>query len=531
MLTLSRWKIIAVTLSVIFGILFSLPNVLPQKALDAMPGWLPHQKLNLGLDLQGGSYLLYEVDTDALHRERLSNLVEDTRTQLRSEQIPFGELAQQGEIVSVRIGDASRYDAALNLLRKNLGAPLAGVIGGKDVTVQGKGDNRIEVTFVPEAQRADAAKAVDQSIETIRRRIDSLGTKEPSINRQGTNRIMIQAAGESDPERLKSVIGKTAKLTFQMVDETVSPEDMQAGRIPPGSEILPGDRFAPFYVVKKRAVVSGEELTNASQTFDQNGAPAVGFNFNGSGARKFGDITLRNHGKRFAIVLDKKVISAPTINDPITGGSGIITGSFTVESANELSLLLRSGALPAPLNVEDQRTVTAELGADAVKAGAISLAIGAASMFVFVILAYGLFGGFAAIALVVNVLMIVGIMSMTQATLTFPGIAGLILTLAVAVDANVLIYERMRDEANAGRTPMAAADHGYKLALTSILDANITSLISGLIMFSFGSGPVKGFAWTLVIGVFTSLFTAIFITQVLIGWWFKTTKPKKLPIA
>ncbi|WP_454715206.1 protein translocase subunit SecD [Caulobacter segnis] len=532
MLTLSRWKIIAVTLSVIFGILFSLPNVLPQKTLDAMPGWLPHQKLNLGLDLQGGSYLLYEVDTDALHRERLSNLVEDVRLQLRNEQIPFGELAQQGDVVSVRIGDAARYNDAMNVLRKNIGAPLAGVIGGKDVAISGKGDQRIELQYVPEAIRADAAKAVDQSIETIRRRIDSLGTKEPSINRQGTNRIMIQAAGESDPEKLKNIIGKTAKLTFQMVDDTVTPEDVQAGRIPPGSEVLQSeDRFAQYYVVKKRAVVSGEELTNASQSFDQNGSPAVGFAFNSSGAKKFGDVTTRNRGKRFAIVLDKKVISAPTINDPITGGSGIITGSFTVQSANELALLLRSGALPAPLNVEDQRTVTAELGADAVKAGSISLAIGAASMFVFVILAYGLFGGFAAIALVVNVLLIIGIMSFSQATLTFPGIAGLILTLAVAVDANVLIYERMRDEANAGRTPMAAADHGYKLALTSILDANITSLISGMIMFGFGSGPVKGFAWTLVIGVFTSLFTAIFITQVLIGWWFKATKPKKLPIA
>jgi len=532
MLTLSRWKIIAVTLSVIFGILFSLPNVLPQKTLDAMPSWLPHQKLNLGLDLQGGSYLLYEVDTDALHRERLSNLMEDTRTQLRSEQIPFGELTQQGEVVSVRIGDATRYDAALNLLRKNLGAPLAGVIGGKDVTISGKGDNRIEVSFVPEAARADAAKAVDQSIETIRRRIDSLGTKEPSINRQGTNRIMIQAAGESDPEKLKNIIGKTAKLTFQMVDETATAEDIQAGRIPPGSVLVQSeDQYAPYYVLKKRALVSGEELTSASQTFDQNGRPAVGFAFNGQGSRKFGDATARNVGKKFAIVLDNKVLSAPVINSALPGGSGIITGNFTVESANELSLLLRSGALPAPLNVEDQRTVTAELGADAVKAGSISLAIGAASMFVFVILAYGLFGGFAAIALVVNVLLIIGIMSFSQATLTFPGIAGLILTLAVAVDANVLIYERMRDEANAGRTPMAAADHGYKLALTSILDANITSLISGLIMFSFGSGPVKGFAWTLVIGVFTSLFTAIFITQVLIGWWFKATKPKKLPIA
>ena len=343
---------------------------------------------------------------------------------------------------------------------------------------------------------------------------------------------MIQAPGESDPGKLRDIIGKTAKLTLQMVDETVTPEDVQAGRIPPGSEVLPGDQYSPYYVVKKRALVSGEELTNAQQQFDpQSGNPVVALTFNASGGRKFGDLTARNVGKRFAIVLDDKVLSAPVINGPITGGSGIITGNFTVQSANELSLLLRSGALPAPLNVEDQRTVTAELGADAVKAGSISLAIGAVSMFVFVILAYGLFGGFAAIALVVNVLLIVGIMSATQATLTFPGIAGLILTLAVAVDANVLIYERMRDEANAGRTPMAAADHGYKLALTSILDANITSLISGLIMFSFGSGPVKGFAWTLVIGVFTSLFTAIFITQVLIGWWFKTAKPKKLPIA
>lgn len=238
MLTLSRWKIIAVTLSVIFGILFSLPNVLPQKTLDAMPSWLPHQKLNLGLDLQGGSYLLYEVDTDALHRERLSNLVEDVRTQLRNEQIPFGELVQQGEVVSVRIGDASRYNDALNLLRKNIGAPMTGVIGGKDVSISSKGDQRIEIRYVPEAIRADAAKAVEQSIETIRRRIDSLGTKEPSINRQGDNRIMIQAPGESDPEKLRSVIGKTAKLTFQMVDQTMPVQEAIEGRPPAGSVVM-----------------------------------------------------------------------------------------------------------------------------------------------------------------------------------------------------------------------------------------------------------------------------------------------------
>ncbi|MDG2527426.1 protein translocase subunit SecD [Caulobacter endophyticus] len=530
MLSLSRWKIVLVTLSVIFGIVFTLPNLLPQKTLDALPGWVPKQKLNLGLDLQGGSYLLYEVDTAQLRKERLDNLVEDVRNTLRTAGIDFNGLAQANGVIGVRIEDASKVNAAVVELRK-LGSPLASGVG-TDVNVATKADQRIELSFSPEAARADASKAVEQSIETIRRRIDSLGTKEPTITRQGADRIVIQAAGESDPERLKAVIGKTAKLTFQMVDETVTQEEMASGRMPPGTVLVAGDDYQPYYALKKRAVVSGEELVDAQQAFDgQSGRPVVSFRFNGSGARKFGDATSRNIGKRFAIVLDNKVISAPTIQTPILGGSGQITGSFTVESASELSLLLRSGALPAQLNIEEQRTVGAELGADAVKAGAISLAIGAVAMFVFIILAYGLFGVFAAIALIANVLLIVGIMSFTQATLTFPGIAGLILTLAVAVDANVLIYERMRDEAAAGRSPMSAADTGYKLALVSILDANITSLISAGIMFSFGSGPVKGFAWTLAIGVFTSLFTAIIITQVLIGWWFKATKPKKLPIA
>ncbi|KSB87704.1 preprotein translocase subunit SecD [Caulobacter vibrioides] len=530
MLSLSRWKIILVTLSVIFGIVFTLPNLLPQKTLDALPGWVPKQKLNLGLDLQGGSYLLYEVDTAQLRKERLDNLVEDVRNTLRTAGIDFNGLAQANGVIGVRIDDASKVNAAAAELRK-LGSPLPSGVG-TDVNVSTKADQRIELTFSPEAARADASKAVDQSIETIRRRIDSLGTKEPTITRQGADRIVIQAAGESDPERLKAVIGKTAKLTFQMVDETVTQEEMASGRMPPGTVLVAGDDIQPYYALKKRAVVSGEELVDAQQAFDgQSGRPVVSFRFNGSGARKFGDATARNLGKRFAIVLDNKVISAPTIQTPILGGSGQITGNFTVESASELSLLLRSGALPAQLNIEEQRTVGAELGADAVKAGAISLAIGAAAMFVFIILAYGLFGVFAAIALVANVLLIVGIMSFSQATLTFPGIAGLILTLAVAVDANVLIYERMRDEAAAGKSPMSAADTGYRLALVSILDANITSLISAGIMFSFGSGPVKGFAWTLAIGVFTSLFTAIIITQVLIGWWFKVAKPKKLPIA
>jgi preprotein translocase subunit SecD len=388
----------------------------------------------------------------------------------------------------------------------------------------------IRLSFSQAAFDATAARAVEQSIEIIRRRIDALGTKEPDIRRQGKDRIMVALPGESDPDRINNLVGQTAKLTFQMVDEGVAPADIAAGRIPPSDELLPStDNLSPSYVVEKRAVVTGEMLTNASPGFDQNsGGNVVQFRFNGIGARKFADVTAHNIGKKFAIVLDKKVISAPVIQGAIPSGSGQITGHFTTESANDLAVLLRAGALPAPLKVEQQQTVGAELGADAIRAGAISLAIGAVAIFIFIILAYGLF---AAVALAVNVLLIIGLMSMTQATLTFPGIAGLILTLAVAVDANVLIYERVRDEAHAGRAPIMALEHGYSRALISIIDANITSAISAIIMFQFGSGPIRGFAWTLLIGVFTSVFTAVIITQLLIGMWFRAKKPKTLPMA
>jgi len=533
MLTLSRWKIIVVTLSLIFGLVFTLPNLLPQKTLDALPGWVPHQKLNLGLDLQGGSYLLYEVDTDALRAERLTNMVEDVRTTLRNERIEFGELGETGGVVRVRITNPAKVDEAVSLLRRTIGGPLVGAVGGRDTTVANKGDGRLELSFVPEAAKADAAQAVEQSIETIRRRIDALGTKEPTITRQGTNRIVIQAAGESDPARLQAVIGQTAKLTFQMVDETVTQEDMIAGRIPPGVMVIPGtEPGAPPIPVAKRALVTGEDLVTANQEFDgQSGQAVVAFRFGGSGARKFGDATTRNVGKRFAIVLDGKYISDPRINQPLPGGSGIITGNFTPESAAELALLLRSGALPAKLNLEEQRTVGAELGADAVKAGGISTLVAFITIVVFMLLSYGLlFGGISVIALVINGMMIVAAMSITQATLTLPGIAGLILTLAVAVDANVLIYERMRDEARAGRSPIMAADAGFSRAMSTIIDANVTTLVAAGIMFAFGAGPVRGFAWTLSIGVFTSVFTAVLVSQLLIGWWFRAARPKKLPI-
>ena len=532
MIKLSRWKVTATLLSVIFGILFSLPNVLPQSTLDALPGVFPKQKLNLGLDLQGGSSLLLEVDTNALRTEKLTNLIEDVRKTLREEQIPFTDLATVDGEVSVRITDPGQVGQAANLLRKAVGTALPGAAGGRDVNLSTPGDQRIRIAFVPEALNTEASAAVSQSIEIIRRRVDELGTREPTILRQGVNRIIVQAPGESDPQRLRDVIGKTAKLTFQMVDDSVSVQEAAAGRVPPGSVLMQGDdKEGGVHLVRRRALVDGGMLTDAQMRFDQQtGQPVVTFRFNGQGARRFGDATSQNVGKMFAIVLDGKVISAPRIINPITGGSGQITGNFTEQSANDLAVLLRAGALPAPLEVIEQRTVGAELGADAVRSGAISLAIGGVAIIVFIVLAYGLFGTFAALALVTNVLLIVALMSMTQATLTFPGIAGLILTLAVAVDANVLIYERVRDEAHAGRTPIMALETGYRRALVSIIDANITSAISALIMFQFGSGPIRGFAWTLLIGVVTSVFTAVIITQVLIGWWFRRLKPKTLPI-
>jgi preprotein translocase subunit SecD len=534
MMTLSRWKVMLVALATVFGLLFTLPNALPPDVRGKLPGFLPRQALNLGLDLQGGSYLLYSVDTQALRNERLTNLTEDVRKTLTDEQIAFTDLGQVNGELSVRITDPGQVNKAQNALRNAVGAPLAGVAGGRDVTVTADSDQRLSIAFVPEAFDADAARAVEQSIEIIRRRIDQLGTREPNIVRQGKDRIVIEAAGESDPERLKNVVGQTAKLTFQMVDETASLQEAAQGRVPPGSELLPStDGYSPAYVVKKRAEVTGEMLVDAQPRYDQQtGRPVVTFRFNSQGARRFGDISSQNIGRRFAIVLDGKVISAPVIQSAITGGSGQITGNFTDQSANDLAILLRAGALPAPLKVEEQRTVGAELGADAVRAGTISAVVGLAGVAVFMILIYGfLFGGISLVALVVNGLMIIGLMSFTQATLTLPGIAGLILTLAVAVDANVLIYERMRDELRAGRSLIASMDSGFSRAMGTIMDANITHLLSAAILFAFGAGPVKGFAWTLSIGVLTTVFSAVLVTQVLLAWWFRATRPKILPIA
>jgi preprotein translocase subunit SecD len=533
MLALSRWKIILVVGSLIFGLLYSLPNVLPDSVLSQWPSFLPHQRLNLGLDLQGGSSLLYEVDTAALTQERLNDLSEEASQELRDAQITFQGLAAANGAVTLKINDPTQMDQASGALAKVGGTTTS----GREVLVTHDATGQFRLTLTPQAQQQEARNAVAQTIEIIRRRIDLLGTKEPDIRQQGTNRITIEAPGESDPQKLKDVVGQTAKLTFQLVDVSIPNPDANT-IVPPDDLVLPyqeaaggGGAAGRYIVVKRRIAVDGGMLTHAQQGFNQDGSPVVDFRLNGAGTHRFAQVTTENVGYPFAIVLDNKVISDPKINTPIIGGSGFIEGNFTIESATQLALLLNSGALPAPLKVVQENTVGADLGADAVRAGVIGLAIGAALIFGFIILAYGLFGVFAAAALIVNLLMMFGALSMTQATLTLPGIAGLILTMAVAVDANVLIYERMRDEANAGRPAMAAADHGYRRAMSSILDANVTTMISALIMFSFGAGPVKGFAWTLSIGVVTSVFSAILVTQLLIGWWFRVTRAKTLPIA
>jgi preprotein translocase subunit SecD len=528
MLALSRWKIAVVLLSVIYGLLFTLPNVLPDSVLAQWPSFLPHQRLNLGLDLQGGSSLLYEVDTDALKKQRLNDLQEEASQELHDAQVQFSGLNSNAGVVALKITDPAQTDAAATALGK-VGGTVTGA--GREVLVTHDNAGNFQLALTQAAIQQGVRNAVAQSIEIIRRRIDLLGTKEPDIRQQGTDRIAIEAPGESDPQKLKDVVGQTAKLTFQMVDES-APAQAADTVVPPDDEVLPDEeKGPPFITVKRRVSVDGGMLTHAQQSFDQNNAPSVAFRLNGPGAHRFGQVTTENVGHRFAIILDHKVIESPVIQNPIVGGQGEITGSFTIDGANQLALLLNSGALPAQLKVIDQETVGADLGADAVRAGVTGLAIGAVLIFAFIILAYGLFGVFAAIALVVNLLMMFGALSMTQATLTLPGIAGLILTMAVAVDANVLIYERMRDEANSGRAAMAAADAGYRRALTSIFDANVTTMISALIMFSFGAGPVKGFAWTLSIGVVTSVFSAVLVTQILIGLWFRLTRAKTLPIA
>jgi preprotein translocase subunit SecD len=537
MLTVAPWRIWLVLIVTIGGLVFASPNFFTAPLRAQIPIVRDLKPINLGLDLQGGSYLQLEVDTASLDKQHLETVSDDMGRVLRDAKPKIfvtgrGVLGDAARIRMVKPEDSER---ALEILNKELVQQIdAGGLGRTtdNLIFTQTPDGVIEARFSEEAKDESTRRAIGQSIEVIRRRVDPSGTSEVSIARQGVDRIVVQAPGETDPETLKRRIGQTARMTFHLVDHNVDPEDIMAGRVPPGTMLLPQDRpDEPFVAVKTRALLSGDDLSGANPSFDQrDGQPVVSFRFNTRGARIFGQATQQNVDKRFAVVLDGTVLTAPNIIEPILGGSGQITGNFTPESAKELADLLNAGALPAPLKILEERSVTAELGQDAIKSGASAGIVAAVGVLIFMGLMYGLFGLFACVALVVNGVLILAAMSAFGATLTLPGIAGLILTLAAAVDANVLIYERMREEAAAGRTPALALDAGFGRAMITIMDANLTTILAALVLFMFGAGPVRGFAWTLSIGVITSVFTAVLITQILVAWWFRAARPQKLPI-
>ena len=533
MLYFTRWKAAAIILTALIVCLFAVPNFFAESTVKRWPTWA-QRHLVLGLDLQGGSHILLEVDSNAVRKEKLEQTRDDVRRVLRDARVGYTGLNVRGNGVEVRIREGQNYDLALTKLRE-LSQPLGGLLGTSgqrniDVTTEQGGLIRLTVTDPAIVERI--RQSVEQSIQIIERRVNELGTVEPLIQRQGVDRILVQVPGLQDPTQLKIILGKTAKLDFRMVDSNNSVEQAVQGRVPPDDDLLySASQPKTPYLIEKRVLVSGGDLTDAQPGFDQRTSePIVSFRFNTSGARKFAQATQENVGKPFAIVLDNEVISAPVIREPILGGSGQISGSFTVESANQLALLLRAGALPAPLTIIEERTVGPGLGADSIAKGKISSYVGAALVIVFMVATYGLFGVFANIAVAINVAMIFGILSLLNATLTLPGIAGIVLTVGIAVDSNVLIYERIREEVRGGRTPINAIDAGFSRALATILDSNITTFIAAAVLFYIGTGPVRGFAVTLGIGIITTVFTAFTLTRLIVAAWVRWRRPQRVPI-
>ena len=523
MMYFARWKVILILAVLVLGCIFALPNLLPSRIDDRIPGFLPHLRISLGLDLQGGSHLLLQADMESVVRERLAGVVDGFRTELRKANIGYTGLGIDGHAVKLTLRDKNDIEKARPILQS--------VAENMDLSISP--DGQVSAAYSDATLKEIAQNAIQQSIEIVRRRVDETGTREPTIQRQGTDQILVQLPGLQDPERIKALLGKTAKMTFRLVDQSVSPEDAASGRLPPTSEILPlatprpGEE--PSYVVQKRVMVSGESLTDAQATY-RDAEPVVNFKFDSVGARRFCDVTKNNIGKPFAIVLDNKVISAPVIRDAICGGSGEISGNFTIQSAQDLALLLRAGALPAPLKIIEERSVGPDLGADSIRAGVYASIIGFALVATYMVLAYGLFGLFADVALVFNLILTIAALSLLQATLTLPGIAGMLLTLGMSVDANVLINERIREETRLGRSPIASLDAGFRRAFSTILDANLTTLIKMAILYVLGSGPVKGFAVTISLGICTSMFTAIVLVRWIMSVWLRRTRPARLKV-
>lgn len=527
MLDFPRWKVWTVFIVIALGILFAIASLVPPSV--KLPSFIPHSRISLGLDLAGGSHLLLEADALDAAKQRVAAMEDQVATDLhRGEpKIEIGDVSTANGRLSFMVRDPAQVDAAVGRMR-DLTKPV-GLTGSRDWDVRVVDTTRVELIPTTDGNVRALKDAMTVARDVVRRRIDPSGTKEITVVNESTNRILVQVPGVEDPEGLKALIGQTARLEFKLVDLEADPNQAAQGRAPAGSQILPmvdGGAIA----VKRRVMVSGDQLVDARQVFDQNGAPAISFKFNSGGAKRFARVTQENVGKPFAIILDNKVLSAPRIDTPILGGSGEITGSFTVQSAHALAVSLASGKLPVKLNVIEERTVSADLGKDSIHKGAIASGAAILAVMIFMLVTYGRFGVYANIALVVNAFLVLGIMAVLNATLTLPGIAGFVLTIGAAVDANVLINERIREEIRRGRKLLDAVENGYREAFRAIFDANITHAISAALMFYFGSGPIRGFAVVLGIGIVTSVFTAVFFTRMLVVLWLRRARPRALHI-
>ncbi|MFO1079556.1 MAG: protein translocase subunit SecD [Reyranellaceae bacterium] len=554
MLTLQRWQTLAVIGFTLLAGLFALPNLLPQNVLEQLPGWYQQSRINLGLDLRGGAHFLLEADLRSVLNERLTNLSDSVRAELRKQQVGFKDVGVEGgQAVVVTLRDEAQRVKALEAIRAV----------DSSLVVSGAGDT-IRIGYAPQDLVRRKKEVIEQSIEILRRRVDETGTIEPTIVREGDDRIVLQVPGIKDTTDLKRKINQTAKLTFHMVNEDVTSLG-QGATLPPTTMMVPtregmqqlratnpkgweeiqaaNPRMSPEQICRrfqpqclpilKRVIVGGEDLDDAKATFEQQqgGRPIISFTFNAAGGRAFCATTRQNVGKRLAIQLDNEIISAPVVQSPICGGSGIITGAFTTQQTQEQSLLLRSGALPATLTIIEERTVGADLGADAIHSGTVAALVGTGMVILFMLFVYGpVFGGFASLAMLVNLLLVLAGMSVLGASLTLPGIAGLVLTVGMSVDSNVLIYERVREERQNGRSPYSALATGYERALTAVIDSNLTALIAGVLLFGFGSGPIRGFATSLTLGLLTHLFTATVFTRMLLATWVRWRRPTELPV-
>jgi len=523
---LPLWKRITILGVCLCGILFALPTFIAKQHLNFLPQFMQNNQVNLGLDLQGGSHLLLEIDIKSAAQDRLENLAEETRTTLRKGRINYRNLKVVDEKVTFDLADSLQTTAVQNLLQD----------ASQHTQVDVK-DTQVTRFYTQASTQLWAKNILNQSRHIVENRINQLGTREPNIQTQGDNRIIVQLPGVENPGQAKAILGTTAKLVFKLVHPDYPTLASNGGRIIPGTDAIAqnpaqsrGNEQPPTYLVKKQVLLTGENLIDAQVSFNQTGQPEVAIKFDTPGGRKFGEITKNNIGALLAIILDDKVISAPHLNVAIYGGNAVIQGNFTVEEASNLALLMRAGSLPAPISVIEERTVGPDLGADSIKAGKNATLFSIVLVGIFMIVAYTLFGVFANIALIINMVLLISALALTGSTLTLPGIAGIALTLGMAVDANVLIYERIKEELRMGRKIAIAVEAGYERAMATILDSNITTLIGAAALYIFGSGPIKGFGVTLAMGIIISMFTAISLTRLLTVTWINWRRPQQLSI-